>query len=61
MERAKTGKEVPIPFGPDVNSWEIDISHCLACLLITSRSKFIFQCQSPEMINWICPHYSTRK
>ena len=57
----KTGKEVPMPFGPDIDSWEIDIFHCLACLLITSRSKFLSQCQSSDMINWIFPHYSTRK
>ena len=59
MERAK--KEVPILFGPDVDSWEIDIFHCLACLFITSRSKILSQYQSPDMINWIFPHYSTRK
>ena len=57
----KTGKEVPMPFGPDVDSWKIDIFHCLACLLITSRSKFLFQCQSSDIINWIFLYYSTRK
>ena len=57
----KTGKEVPMPFGPDVDSWKIDIFHCLACLLITTRSKFLSQCQSPDIINWIFSHYSTRK
>ena len=49
----KTGKEVPMPFVPDVDSWKIDIFHCLACLLITSRSKFLFQCQSSDIINWM--------
>ena len=57
----KTGKVVPIPFEFDFDSWEINIFHCLACLRITSRSKFLSQCQSPDMINWIFPHYSTRK
>ena len=57
----KTGKEVPMPFGPDVDSWEIDIFHCLACLLITSRSNFLSQCQSIDMIKGIFLNYSTRK
>ena len=57
----KTGKKVPILFGPDVDSWEIDIFHYLICLLITSRSNFFSQCQSSDIINWIFPHYSTKK
>ena len=60
-KKSETGEEVPIPFGPDVDSWEIDIFHCLACLLITSISKFLSQCQSPDMIIWIFTRYSTRK
>ena len=57
----KTGKEVPMPFRSDADSWESNISHCLACLLISSSAKFLSQCQSPNMINWIFPHYLTRK
>ena len=57
----KTGKEVPMLYGPDVDSWKIDIFHCLACLLITSRSKCLSQCPSLDMINWIFSYYSTRK
>ena len=57
----KTGKEISMPFGPDVGSSEIDIFHCLAYLLITSRSKFLSWCQSPDIIDWIFLNYSTRK
>ena len=57
----KSEHKVPMLFEPDVDSWKIDIFHCLACLLITSRSKFLSKCQSPDMINWIFPHYWTRK
>ena len=36
----KQEREVPMPFRPDVDSWEIDIFHYLACLLITSKYNF---------------------
>ena len=47
----QTGKESPMPFEPDVDSWEIVIFYCLVCLLINSISN---------IINYIFPHYLTR-
>lgn len=56
----KAGKEFRLPFGPNIYSWGNVIFLCLTCLLIISRSKFLFQCYSPDIIHWIFPHYSSR-
>ena len=53
QKESKTEKEVSMPFGPDADLWEIDVIYILACLLITSRSKFLPQYHSLEMINLI--------